>query len=1040
MRTLFDFFEELDEMVYISDMDTHSLVYMNRHLRESLGYKKHESYKGQKCYNILQNRESSCPFCNNNSLEPGRFLTWIHENPVLHKKVIVKDTMIYVNGHRYRIEIAVKAENKDDNRNGHFYTRAETIMNECLQYFFESQNPEESIDLLLAYLGKTFNCERTYIFELANNEIINNTYEWCFENVLPQKDILQNISVEDVSYWISNFEKKQTVIINDIEDIRNSYPSTYSLLQPQGIKTLLVAPIYEDDVLKGFIGMDNPKESTMSLLEQVLKSLSGAIAMQLKRRNLYNRFNEMSYSDALTGAYNSNAMIEHNIGANKWDSFGTIYCDINGLKETNDTYGHEVGNKLIQECYKIIKKSLSTDRIYRIGGDEFVAIYYNSTEQDIKKDVEKLRTEVVQSYCQISVGFAWSNQKPIDINYVINRADDMMYEEKEKYYEHLASYEEKIVPRVKDKQIPVEIRQTTDFQVKLKHFLSNTYCDVSFLLSMIGNDDSTSYFYFGDMQKNLYFISDNLRKKFGFESNIVPDLINKWSRRIQDSSLLEKFWNDINAMLYKKQACHDLRYPISDAEGNSVWIHCYGKIKWSEDGNTPLFFAGRITHQDNGFVVDSLTNFPTEIVLTRYLKAVLEQENENKKGCTVIGFSFNNMTQINNNHGRRCGDDLIQEISSQLYKKLSGKMTFYRLSGMKCLALIDNDSDETVEDYIQEIKEIIEYEYEHMGLVIQHPCSFAVLNYPQDSSSPQDFIENITALIKVSHHNSSLLYVDNSNGNLQQLQKLSNMEMRLIEDIINDMDNFRIVIQPIVSTNTGLPIGGEVLLRWSYEGENISPAIFIPIIEKENMMEKVGRWVFEEAVHACVRVLSYCPDFYLNVNVSLQQLNDKTFINFIRNTLYKYNLDGKHIVIEMTESCMDEQPEKLNNFVQSCANMDIRTALDDFGSGYSSLRVLLQYPSSIIKLDRTLLLEMSDSVEKSNFITSIVYACHQFGKKVCMEGVETESQNKIVKETGCDMIQGYYYYKPMEVAKIYGLLAENFDKESNEKVTVNKSN
>ncbi len=121
---------------------------------------------------------------------------------------------------------------------------------------------------------------------------------------------------------------------------------------------------------------------------------------------------------------------------------------------------------------------------------------------------------------------------------------------------------------------------------------------------------------------------------------------------------------------------------------------------------------------------------------------------------------------------------------------------------------------------------------------------------------------------------------------------------------------------------------------------------------------------------------------------------------------------------------MDEQPENLLPFVEACKSMGIRIALDDFGSGYSSLRMLLQYPSSMIKLDRSLLAEMTESEDKMNFISSIVYACHRFGKKVVYrEGVETTSQDNLIKECGCDMIQGYYDYRPMEVNDVYHLVS-----------------
>ena len=174
----------------------------------------------------------------------------------------------------------------------------------------------------------------------------------------------------------------------------------------------------------------------------------------------------------------------------------------------------------------------------------------------------------------------------------------------------------------------------------------------------------------------------------------------------------------------------------------------------------------------------------------------------------------------------------------------------------------------------------------------------------------------------------------------------------------------------------------------------------------------------------CVRLHAYDPAFYLTFNVSLHQLSDSTLLPLMKETLEKYNLKGSSLVAELTESALDEHPEQLNHFVQECEKMGLYIALDDFGSGYSSLRMLLQYPSSIIKLDQSLVQEMTESEAKMNFIRSIVFACHQFGKTVCMEGVEQAEQNEIILNTGCDMIQGYYYFRPMELRDLYRLVSQ----------------
>lgn len=342
---------------------------------------------------------------------------------------------------------------------------------------------------------------------------------------------------------------------------------------------------------------------------------------------------------------------------------------------------------------------------------------------------------------------------------------------------------------------------------------------------------------------------------------------------------------------------------------------------------------------------------------------------------------------------------------------------------MRCAAILDAGCTESREELVEQIRAIVDSWYHLMGISLQHTCSFAVMEYPQSNLMPADFLGQLVSLIRVAKHDTKQLYAGYSESNIERVKYMSNMALALSRDVLCGMENFRIVIQPIVSTLNGRAIGGEVLLRWKFGGKDVSPAVFVPMLEKDNMIHLAGRWVFEQAVCACMRLVSYDPDFYLSFNVSLYQLSDSHFLNFMEETLGKYQMDGCHLVAEMTESCMDEKPEKLLHFVTVCRKLGIRIALDDFGSGYSSLRMLLQYPTNIIKLDRSLLGEMVESADKMNFISSIVYACHRFGKMVCMEGVETAEENTLIRESGCDLIQGYYYHKPMELDDVYRLLA-----------------
>ena len=904
--------------------------------------------------------------------------------------------------------------NDEQENNVQLCLNREAVLHESLQCLFADADPEKALEQLLAYLGASFEADRVYLFEInEGGYTASNTYEWCRQGVRSEKQIMQNMPLSDIDCWMDSFCRQNPLVLTDTAVLRLSAPTIYAILKSQGVNSIAVSPIQVEGKLKGIVGVDNPAEKNLSGFVPLMQVLGYFVAAQLRRRDLFHKLNELGYRDSLTGAYSRNAMYETNSDLSGQDSVGVIYCDVTGLKKINEEKGHLKGDEMIRHCYRLIKKVLNIQWIFRVGGDEFVTVFWNISQEELNERVKQLQNMILQDKYHMAVGYAWSASQPIELEELIIEADTMLCKAKREYYE-LAG-----LGRIIDGDLlqPHPVKAGLN---QLDRFLATTYHDMQFFLKAIAQEDANEYFYFGDIQKNLFYISDNLRDQFGFESNVVEDLFSAWAQRISSERSRERYWKDVDTMLRDKRTLHDLRYQVKDVRGTNLWIRCCGALQWNEEKTKALFFAGRITRQDDSFVVDPVTNFPREAVMIRQLAEIEKQ----KQSCLAIGFRLNNITQINSIQGRTYGDRLIREISDQLEEKLSGKMSFYRMDGMRCMAMVEPTVTEDCEQLIGEIRSIIEENYDRLGFSVHHPCSFAVMHYPQPNVTPIDFQENMSALIKAARQEPDKEYMDDTAGDIERIQQLSNLELMLNRDVLGRMENFRAVVQPVVSAQDGKIIGGETLMRWKYEEKDVSPAVFIPVLEKTNMIHMAGRWIFEQAVCACARMVVFVPDFYLTVNVSLHQLSDPEFVYFIRDTLKKYSLDGSHIVVEMTESCMDEEPQKLIELVKVCEELGIRIALDDFGTGYSSLRVLLQYPSQIIKLDRSLLLEMTESEDKKNFISSIVYACHRFGKQVCIEGVETDKQCQLVREADCDMIQGFYYYRPMEINDVYRLLAQ----------------
>lgn len=1008
-----EFFEELGEMVYVSDLENNALIYMNQCLRNALGYDGHEAYVGRKCYEVLQGREEPCAFCNNCFLESGKFTSMLHTNPLLNKRFLVRDSLIMHDGKKYRMEIAIDIDSGSFWQDVLLPARGSEILNGCLQYVFGTTNPEQALHKMLEYLGENLSCKRICLFECAEAERVNNTYEWCAEGVLPHQKMLQNVPEEYYHCFFSQIEANKSIMVGNVEEIRKKDPAAYAFFRCMEISSFVIAPIRNDGRTVGFIVAEEMDIQMVRLTQNILEVLVNFVVSLLNGRELMHHLQEMSLHDQLTGALNRNALAEYWENS-EFSAVGVIYCDITGLKQMNDVLGHLRGDHIIRQCYGLLKEVLKTELIYRTGGDEFVTLFPDCVQSEFYNRVQFLKDAIRQSEYHIATGCTWSDQQPLRLDALLEQADRKMYQDKREYYALRA---------IDDGPYAGECRQQEeDGQPKsqFRRFIENTYYDLEVAFRSITLENASSYFYFGDMQKDLFYISDNMRDDFGFENNVVSGWLRLWSQRISTPEFQDLFWQDISAMLRERRSRHNLRYQVRDIYGNIKWMHCYALMKWNEDKSAPLFFSGRLSHQDSDFAVDPVTNFPREYAAF----GELDELRTSGKRTQIIGFCLNNITEINSTKGRSFVDRLLKNIANRLTETLSWKMTFHRLEGMRFMAVTHSIQVDTCQDAVQQIRSIVEQCYAAMGIAVYHTCSFGVMEYPCEELGPEDMVENLVALLRLAKAEPKQDFIVYSPESISQIQKMSNMILALEQDVMNDMKNFRVVVQPIVSAKDGRVIGGETLLRWTFEGKDISPAVFIPILERDSMIHVAGRWVFEQTARNCRQMVTYNPDFYLTFNVSLYQLLDNGLLEFMQETIRKYRLDGAHLVAELTESCLEKQPEMLERFVASCEKMGIRIALDDFGSGYSSLRMLLQYPSSIIKLDRSLLQEITDSDQKMHFIQSIVHACHQFGKKVCMEGVERLDQNTIIQDTGCDMIQGYFYYRPMELGAVYRLLDE----------------
>lgn len=434
MSKVWEFFENLDEIVYVSDMDTYELIYMNKYTMREYGFSSYEEYVGKKCYEVLQGSSFPCAMCTNNVLEEGQFREWKYFSPKLGKAFALKDTMVIDDGRRCRIEIAVDMSSQTMPSRLSEQINLEAVINRGMRIALQEPTPELSIQVLLEYFGKSLNSDRVYIFEENERGTFDNTYEWVASGVTAEKDNLQDVPFEVVEMWYRKFRENKDIIIADIEDIRDSDPMVYEIVKPQNIRSLAVNPLVVDKKIIGFYGVDNPPVEFLDMISDMFQIMGHFFVSTLRRRDLLKRLKVMSYRDQLTDIGNRHAMHDHIKAIDPEDSLGIVYGDVTGLKRVNDQEGHEAGDMLLLRACGCLKKIFGDFSLFRIGGDEFMALCPKIGEEELRERVVRLREELNGNKVIMALGVLWRQNAGENINALLSEADSLMYEDKRAYY------------------------------------------------------------------------------------------------------------------------------------------------------------------------------------------------------------------------------------------------------------------------------------------------------------------------------------------------------------------------------------------------------------------------------------------------------------------------------------------------------------------------------------------------------------------------------------------------------------------------------
>lgn len=409
------------------------------------------------------------------------------------------------------------------------------------------------------------------------------------------------------------------------------------------------------------------------------------------------------------------------------------------------------------------------------------------------------------------------------------------------------------------------------------------------------------------------------------------------------------------------------------------------------------------------------------------LREMLEKAKQEKCVVSVLFVDVDDFRKVNDGMGMLMGDELVQLMGQTLREFESENVLVSHFnSDIYCMAIYDPCGSRSVENVIEGMKANLLQPFRlSNGSEITITVSIGVAEFPECAVEALELINCAEIVMLKSKHTqkNGVQYYDAPI--IQEFVEKVNIEQKL-ERALKEQ-GFFMCYQPQYSTDDKKLRGVEALVRWKdEEGKVISPATFIPVAEKNGSILQLGDWILEKSISDFSRWLDryQFDDITLSINISALQFKNKDFVKTLIQVLRRYHMPPNMIELEITESVFIDDMNDVIKKMNVLRDMGIRFSMDDFGTGFSSLSYLRRLPIDTLKIDKTFI----DSVVTDNPTRTIAETIIDMGKKLgfhtIAEGVEDEVQFDLLRDIGCDNIQGYYMGRPMVSEKIEELLAE----------------
>ena len=532
-----------------------------------------------------------------------------------------------------------------------------------------------------------------------------------------------------------------------------------------------------------------------------------------------------------------------------------------------------------------------------------------------------------------------------------------------------------------------------------KNSLASSFTSLQAILDNVG-----SAIYVKDLDTNqLLFANKVLKRTF--------------ERELKEGTL-ETLLNSANSL--GKEGC----FEVNHAERNRWYDLLVNKITWVDGREVSLCALFDITDKkiyqrkiEQQAYTDFLTGLYNRMCCERDLACEIDKaKNENRIGG-LLYLDLDDFKHINDGLGHQYGDVLLKAISNNLKRIRGIHNSCYRMGGDEFVIIIPTEAYGEYDRIIDEIRDIFAKPWFLKDADYYCTMSMGVVTFPKEGDNVQDLIKKADIAMyeaKKAGRNRIVYY---SSGLNSDSNKRLDLEKNMREASRSGCKEFEVYYQPIIDiTKGGKCTGAEALVRWNSVALGfIPPSDFIPLAEYLGLINPIGNHVMREACIACKKWNDAGKKgFKVNVNLSVVQLLQNDIVDTVKKTIEETGINPHNLTLEVTESLAINDMERMKGILNSIRALGVRIALDDFGTGYSSLNHIREIPLDVIKVDQNFVRDLAEDSYSKSFIKMVGELADAIGVHVCVEGIETKRQFEVLNGMRVQLIQGYYFDKPMQ--------------------------